>query len=382
MCVALRRGTQVQHRPIRRQRLYGVAAATVVGALCLTACGRGGASDARPSETRNSRIDCAETGKIAGSGSTAQQNAMKHWMREYETACPGVQIRYAPIGSGGGVAQFLRGATAFGGTDTPLSEEEFEYSRDVCPGSTAIDLPMVGGPVAIGYNIDGVDRLVLDASTVARIFDSEITKWNDPEIQRLNPGVRLPATEITAVHRSDDSGTTQNLNAYLAEAASKDWPYEKQKAWQAKGGHSAAGSDGVVSTMLTTDGSIGYFELSFAEAEGLSTVRLDTGAPEPVVVSAQTASAGIAAAEVSGNGNDVTLKFDYRTKAPGAYPIVLVTYEIVCAGATPSDVLPALRSFLTYTASEEGQKDLARIHYAPLPPNVAARVRQVVSTLS
>ncbi|KNE80800.1 MULTISPECIES: phosphate ABC transporter substrate-binding protein PstS [Streptomyces] len=380
--MAFRKATQVRRRAIHRRRLFGFAAAAMAGALCLTACGRGEASDARPSRTPDSVIDCARRGKVAGSGSTAQQNAMKHWMREYRRACPGVQIRYLPIGSGGGVAQFLRGATAFGGTDTPLSEEEFGHSRDTCPGSTAVDLPMVGGPIAIGYNIRGVDDLVLDASAIAKIFDSEITRWDDPEIRRLNPGVQLPATDITAVHRSDDSGTTQNLNAYLAEAAPEDWPYEKAKAWQAKGGHSAPGSDGIVSAMRTTDGSIGYFELSFAEGEGMSTVRLDTGAPEPVEVSAQSASAGIAAANVSGDGKDMTLEFDYRTKAPGAYPIVLVTYEVVCADGTPSDVLPALKSFLTYTASEEGQKGLARIHYAPLPDNVAVRVRQVVSELS
>lgn len=319
---------------------------------------------------------------MAGSGSTAQQNAMKHWLQEYQNACPEVQLRYNPIGSGGGVAEFLLGATHFGGSDTPLSEDDVEFSSRACPGSRAIDLPMVGGPVAIGYNVDGVDSLVLDASTLARIFDSRITMWNDPEIRRLNPGVRLPETEISAVHRSDDSGTTQNFNAYLADAAPEEWPYEKAKAWQARGGHAASGSDGVVSTVSSQNGSIGYFELSFAKAEGIPTVKLDTGAPEPVEVSARTASAGIAAAKIVGSGQDLTLEFDYHTSAPGAYPIVLVTYEIVCAEGNSADALPALKSFLTYTASEEVQAGLARIHYAPLPEKVASRVRDVVSTLS
>lgn len=354
-----------------------------VGMLLLSACGRGdGGGGAAPSASPPSHVTCAEEGRLAGSGSTAQQNAMKHWMRGYQSACPGVRIRYDPIGSGGGVAQFLRGATNFGGSDTPLSEDDFEFSRSTCPGSRAIDLPMVGGPVAIGYNVDGVDSLVLDASALAKIFDTRITMWNDPEIRRLNPGARLPATEIIAVHRSDDSGTTQNFNAYLADAAPQEWPYEKVKAWQAKGGHAAPGSDGVVSTVRSQNGSIGYVELSFAEAEDMPTVKLDTGAPDPVVVSAESASAGIAAAEVVGSGQDMTLEFDYRTRVPGAYPIVLVTYEIVCADGNPADVLPALKSFLAYTASEEVQAGLARIHYAPLPERVAARVRQVVSTLS
>ncbi|CAO0832402.1 hypothetical protein SMICM17S_03281 [Streptomyces microflavus] len=218
-----------------------------------------------------------------------------------------MQLRYNPIGSGGGVVQFLRGATHFGGSDTPLSQDDVEFSRRTCPGSRAIGLPMVGGPVAIGYNVEGVDSLVLDAPTLARIFDSRITMWNDPEIRRLNPGARLPETGISAVHRSDNSGTTQNFNAYLADAAPEQWPYEKVKAWQARGGHAAPGSDGVVSTVSGQNGSIGYFELSFAKAEGLPTVKLDTGAAEPVTVSARSASAGIAAARVADGGQDLTL---------------------------------------------------------------------------
>lgn len=121
----------------------------------------------------------------------------------------------------------------------------------------------------------------------------------------------------------------------------------------------------MASQVASTDGAIGYFELSFAKSGKIPTVRLDTGAPEPVAVSAETASAGIAAGHVAGTGKDMTVKFDYKTKAAGAYPIVLVTYEIVCDKGTPADVLPALKSFLTHTAGAEGQKDLSRIHYAP-----------------
>ncbi|GAA2497677.1 phosphate ABC transporter substrate-binding protein PstS [Streptomyces gobitricini] len=356
--------------------------AAAAGALLLSACGTTTVTDDGPAPARTSSIACAQRGQLAASGSSAQQNAMKHWMREYQKACPGVQIRYVPIGSGGGVAQFLRGATVIGGTDSPLNADEVARSREVCRGGRAIDLPMVGGPVAIGYNLSGVRDVVLDAPTLAKIFDSKITMWNAPEIRRLNPGTDFPAKPISTVHRSDESGTTQNLNAYLAGAAPDAWPYPQAKAWQAKGGQSAAGSNGVASRVQVTDGAIGYFELSFAKAKGLPTVRLDTGAPEPVAVSAQTASAGIAAARVKGTGHDMTLAFDYRTRAGGAYPIVLVTYEIVCDSGNQAEVLPALKSFLTYTASAEGQKDLSRIHYAPLPDEVAARVRQVVSGLS
>ncbi|MGW7363798.1 phosphate ABC transporter substrate-binding protein PstS [Streptomyces sp. NPDC054841] len=327
-------------------------------------------------------IACAQEGKVPGSGSTAQKNAMEHWIKEYQRACPSVRIAYNALGSGAGVAQFMRQATAFGGTDGALKPADVELSRDACPGGKAIDLPMTGGPIAIGYNLNGVDDLVLDARTLAKIFDSEITNWADPAIRKLNPGVELPDLTIQAVHRADDSGTTQNLNAYLSGAAPREWPYPKEKAWQGKGGHSATGSDGVANSVRNTEGTIGYFELSFATGLKIPTVRIATGASRPVAATPETASAGIASAEVVGKNNDLALKLNYATRAEGAYPIVLVTYEIVCDVGNQPETLPALKSFLAYTASEEGQKILPGIHYAPLPDNVAARVRKVIGTLS
>ncbi|WP_149182289.1 phosphate ABC transporter substrate-binding protein PstS [Streptomyces sp. TRM49041] len=381
----------MQHRRRGRGRRFAGGVVRPAGVatllLSLSACGlrtdvADGVETAPDSRAASRSIVCADRGYLAASGSTAQQNAMAHWTEEYQSACPGVKIRYTPNGSGAGVAQFLRGATQLGGTDGALTPDEVARSTEVCPGGRAIDLPMVGGPIAIGYNLDGVDGLVLDAAALARIFDSEITVWNDPAIRRLNPGVKLPPTPISAVHRSDGSGTTQNFNAYLAGAAPRHWPYEEDKAWRAKGGVSAAGSDGLAAHVRTTSGAIGYFELSFAKRAEIPTVRLDTGGPEPVQVSAESASLGIAAAGVAGDGNDMTLRFDYRNQAAGAWPIVLVTYEIVCDRGNPPDSLPALKSFLTYMAGAEGQNGLRGIHYAPLPAELAAAVQQVVSSLS
>ncbi|WP_418955330.1 phosphate ABC transporter substrate-binding protein PstS [Streptomyces tritici] len=360
------------------------AAAVLAGALLLCACGTGGAAqDAEPSAEESAPdIACADNGLVNGSGSSAQQNAMKRWMQQYQRACPGVRLAYNPLGSGAGVAQFRRGATTFGGTDQALSDEDREVSRDVCGGGRAIDLPMVGGPIALGYHVPGVPGLVLDAPTLAKIFDGRITRWNHPAIKRLNGAAELPDLTIVPVHRADDSGTTQNLNAYLKGAAGSAWPYPAEKKWQARGGHSANGSDGVATAVAQTEGAIGYFELSFAKKRKIDTVRIATGAPEPVAPTTESASLGIATAEVAGEDGDLALEFDYRTKAAGAYPIVQVTYEIVCADGNRPESLPALRSFLGYAASEEGQKELHAIHYAPLPRSVAERVREVVATLS
>ncbi|MDK1342036.1 phosphate ABC transporter substrate-binding protein PstS [Streptomyces sp. 378] len=352
--------------------------------LLLSGCGLGasGSGEDRVSAAPVADIDCARQGQVPGSGSTAQENAMKYWIRQYQRACSSVQVAYNPLGSGAGVAQFMRGATAFGGTDSPVRPDGVKPAEGVCPGGRAINLPMVGGAIAIGYDIPGVDDLVLNAPTLAKIFDSQITAWDDPAIRKLNPSAELPSLPIRAVHRADDSGTTQNFQAYLAGAAPEVWTHPAEKAWQGKGGGSAPGSSAVASTVASTAGSIGYFELSFAAALRIKTARMATGASEPVAATPESASAGIAAAEVVGEGKDLTLRFDYRTAADGTYPIVLVSYEVVCDKGNMAETLPALKSFLTYTASDEGQKPLARIHYVPLPESVATEVRRVVSTLS
>lgn len=301
---------------------------------------------------------------------------MEHWIKEYQRACPGAQVAYNPVGSGAGVNQFLREAKAFGGTDGALKPDEVERSRDICRGGRGIDLPMLGGPIAIGYNLSGVDDLVLDAPTLARIFDSEIKEWDDPAIRELNPGTDLPDLPIQAVHRSDDSGTTQNFMAYLSGAAPEQWPYEGSKTWQGKGGHSADGSDNVASEVSSDHGAIGYFELSFATSLDIPTVEVDTGAPEPVAPSPKTASAGIATAQVVGKGKDLSLELDYSTTKSGAYPIVLVTYEVVCDKGNPAATLAVLKSFLTYTHAATKARRFSRAFSTrlcrkPSPPGFA-----------
>ncbi|MEU6881478.1 phosphate ABC transporter substrate-binding protein PstS [Streptomyces sp. NPDC046712] len=375
----------MRNQPASQDGRWKRAAVLALGAGLLVSCGAGGTSDeAKPAVSAAvPDIECpAGGGQVRGSGSSAQQNAMKRWMQQYQLACGEVRLAYNPLGSGAGVAQFQRGATNFGGTDQALTSEDRSVPEDVCRGGRAIDLPMVGGPIAIGFNIPGVTDLVLDAPTLARILDARITKWNHPAIQRLNPDVKLPDLPVVPVHRADDSGTTQNLNAYLKGAAGDRWPYPADKKWQARGGHSANGSDAVSTAVTQTEGAIGYFELSFAVKRKIDTVAIATGAAEPVAPSTKSASAGIAAAKVAGEGKDLRLKFDYKTSAEGAYPLVLVTYEIVCDTGNKPESLPALKSFLAYTASEEGQQELHSIHYAPLPDSVAAQVREVISTLS
>jgi phosphate transport system substrate-binding protein len=370
----------------RTNRLRSLAAGAVAvsGALVLTACGTDQQSGPQQNNAAPAPGDvaCEGKGNVLAAGSSAQANAMNVWTKNYQAACPDTKINYKPDGSGAGIQQFLQGTTAFAGSDSALTPEEIQQSKKVCKGGQAIDLPMVGGPIAVGYNLPGVENLVLDAETIGRIFDSRITEWNDPAIKKLNPDADLPETRIQAFHRSDDSGTTDNFTQYLNTAAPGAWKYEPAKQWAAEGGQSADGSSGIATNVKQNEGAIGYFELSYATGSEIPTVALDTGAGEPVEATTANASKAIAEAKVVGQGKDLSLQLNHNTKAEGAYPMVLVTYEIVCSKGNDRATLPAVTSFLNYIAGEDGQQAITDIDYAPMPEEIITKVRETVRGLS
>ncbi|MFG3163737.1 phosphate ABC transporter substrate-binding protein PstS [Streptomyces sp. NPDC048232] len=367
------------------RRALALGALAVSGALALTACGSddtGGNSNGGDSSANASNIKCEDAkGQLQASGSSAQKNAIDAWVKQYVAACQGVQINYNPTGSGAGITAFTQGQTAFAGSDSALKPDEVEASKKVCKDGQAINLPMVGGPIAVGFNVPGVDTLTLDAATLAQIFDSKITNWNDPAIAKLNPDAKLPDLKIQAFHRSDESGTTDNFTKYLKAAAPKDWTYEGGKSWEAKGGQSAQGSSGLAAQVKQTSGAISYFELSYAK-DGIKTVDVKTAAAEPAKATVENATAAIGAAKVVGTGKDLALELDYTPDAAGAYPIVLVTYEIACDKGNKAETLPATKSFLNYIASEDGQGLLADAGYAPMPTEIITKVRETISGLS
>ncbi|ROQ97243.1 phosphate ABC transporter substrate-binding protein (PhoT family) [Streptomyces sp. 2132.2] len=370
-------------------RASALGALVVSGALVLTACGSddntkdGGAASGKPSAAAAGDIKCDDAkGKLLASGSSAQKNAVDLWVKNYMAACSGVEVNYKSSSSGEGIVAFNQGTVGFAGSDSPLKPEAIEESKKVCTGGQGIDLPMVGGPIALGFNVAGVDKLNLDATTIANIFNDKIKKWDDEAIKKLNPGVTLPSTAIQHFHRSEDSGTTENLGKYLKAAAPEAWTYDAAKKWPAPGGLGATGSAGVATQVKQVDGSIGYFELSYASAQGIKTVDLNTGAAAPVKASSESASKAIAAAKIAGTGSDLALKLDYTTKAEGAYPIVLVTYEVVCDKGNKPETLATVKSFLNYTASDAGQKVLSENGYAPIPAEINTKVREVINSLS
>jgi phosphate transport system substrate-binding protein len=364
----------------RQARLLGVA---VAGALALAACGSDN-NTATPSSSGSagSGVACA-SGTLNASGSSAQANAMSQWIKDYQTACSGATINYGSVGSGQGVTDFLNGQTSIGGSDSALNPDKGEPDKANarCKTGQAVDLPMVAGPIAVVYNVAGVTTLTLTPAILAQIFSGTISTWNDPAITAVNPGVSLPSAKITTVHRSDSSGTTDNFTKYLTAAAGSDWTYDHDKVWKAPGGQGAKGSEGVAAAVKSTPNTMAYVEWSFATQSGLSIAKIDNGGG-PVELSADAVGKAVAAATITGTGDDLTLKLDYATKAPGAYPILLVTYEITCLKGLSADQAALAKSFLTYASSSEGQAKLGDIGYAPLPPEILSKVQASVAKIS
>src|SRR5271165_6660114 len=222
-------------------------AATV---LVLSACAK---EKITPSYATAARVDCGGKQTLKASGSTAQANAMTRFVQAYEKACPGQTVAYTSNGSGAGVSEFLAGQTDFGGSDSPLAGDEYSQAKQRC-GSDAWNLPVVFGPLAITYNLDAVDRLVLDAPTLAKIFNGTITRWDDPAIKALNES--MPPEPIYVVFRSDASGTTDNFQRYLDAASNGAWDKGTGKDFNGGVGEGAPGNEGTSAKVKDTEGAI------------------------------------------------------------------------------------------------------------------------------
>ncbi|TWG26042.1 phosphate ABC transporter substrate-binding protein PstS [Actinoplanes teichomyceticus] len=364
------------------QRSGLVAGIALTATIALSACGSDN-TDTK-SEAGGAAAPSAGTcvgGTLSAQGSSAQKNAMDEWIKAYSASCADAKIDYQGNGSGAGIKAFTSGLADFAGSDSALKEDEQKAADAKC-GAPVLNLPMVVGPIAVVYNVQGVDGLQLSASTIAKIFAGKITKWNDPAIVAENKDAKLPAATIETVHRADESGTTDNFTKYLSKAAEADWTFDHAKTWAAPGGTGANKSDGVASKIKSAPNSISYVELSFAENNDLQMAKVKNGAGEFTELTGEAAGKAIEGAKVVGTGNDLKLDIDYNTTQAGAYPIVLATYEIVCSKNADAGKGKAIQGFLKYTASAEGQKALGELGYAPLPESVRAKVAASVDTLA
>ncbi|MGB9375834.1 MAG: phosphate ABC transporter substrate-binding protein PstS, partial [Jiangellales bacterium] len=210
----------------RATPLVGVASL----ALVLAACGGDDTTDTTTDATSDPGTEETTTGgelsgQLSGAGASSQAAVMQAWQAGIQAINPDLTVNYDPVGSGGGREQFTAGGTAFAGSDAALDEEERAGATERC-GVGYIQIPGYISPVAVAFNLPGIDSLNMDATLIANIFNQQVTTWDDPAIAELNPDVELPSTGITPVNRSDESGTTENFEEYLFAAAPDAWPYE------------------------------------------------------------------------------------------------------------------------------------------------------------
>lgn len=371
----------------RNGALLGVVAVGAVTAMSLTACGSDNNAASSTVDTSASTALCDGNEKLSGAGSSAQKNAMDEFTSTYIAACQqkgkNVNVAYNPSGSGDGRTQFIAGLVDFAGSDSAIKGDQAEQAKQRCAGSDAWNLPLVFGPVALAYNVDGVDNLVLNGETTAKIFNGGITNWNDPAIAALNPGTKLPDEKINPIVRSDSSGTSDNFQQYLEASSNGAWTQGTGSDFKGGVGEGAKGSAGVAQAVASAPGSITYVEKSFADQQKLSTAQIDNGSG-PVKLSQETASKAIANASFKGAGTgDLTLdlKSIYGTKEAGSYPLVLATYEIVCSKGYDAGTAAAVKSFLT-SAANEGQQTLAEQGYVPLPESFRAKINESIAAIA
>ncbi len=367
-------------------RPVGIAAAAIA-ALTLSACGSDnnapatGTSGAATSGSAAS-AECGGKNSLTAEGSTAQQNAIAEFNKAWGQVCGGKNLSYNPTGSGAGREQFIAKQVDIAGSDSALSGDQVAAAAERCGGNPAWNLPLVFGPVAMAYNLEGVDKLVLNGDLLAKIFQGQITKWNDPAIAGLNEGTSLPDAAITPIYRSDSSGTTDNFQKYLTAAAPQSWTKGDGSEFNGGAGEGAQKSSGVVQAVQATPGSIGYVEKGFAEQAGLPFAQIDSGAGA-VELTDESAAKAIDAAKFAAEGNDLALDLNslYGTKEAGAYPLVLATYEIVCSKGYDADTAAAVKSFLT-VAANEGQANLSAAGYVPLPNAFKERLLTSIDAIS
>jgi phosphate transport system substrate-binding protein len=327
----------------------------------------------------------AYSGAIAGAGATFPNPIYQQWLVDYNKAYPQIQISYDSIGSGGGVAQITANTVQFGGSDAPLKDTE-RAAALTANGTDVLHIPTVFGAVVPAYNLAGVTaKLNFTPDALGGIFAGEITKWNDPAITSANPGVSLPATSITVVHRSDGSGTTNVLTGYLTKVSTV-WTATlgansqgKEVAWPV--GLGGQGNEGVTATVTQTPGAIGYIELAYAIQNHVSFGKVQNKSGNFVEASLDSVTA---AANLSTVPEDLTFS-STNTDAADGYPIANATWLLVYhAQDKVSDNearSQALVHFLLWVL-DKGEAEASSLDYAPLPDNLRTAALQEVATIT
>jgi phosphate transport system substrate-binding protein len=361
-----------------------IAGLVLSGSLALAACGTdtqdpAAAGAAVTPTASGSSAPCA-AGELRGAGSSFQKNIVAQWIKDFAGACTGANVDYQGVGSGAGIKQFTAGTVDFAGSDAVMKDSEQADADKRC-GGPAVHLPLTAGGVAVAYNLDGVTDLQLSPKVLAGIFQGTITRWDDAAVKADNPSATLPSQAITAVRRSDSSGTTAIFTEFLTATAKADWKLGagKEVDWPSSV-QGAAKSDGVTQAAKGVKGAITYVESSFASGAALGVAKVQNSAGEYAALDAASVTKALDTVAIPG-GNDLKLAFDYAALGAGTYPLTGVTYEIVCTTGNAPAMLPLLKAFLTYSATT-GQAAAEGLDYAPLPVALASKVTATVATLA
>ncbi|MEQ7848802.1 phosphate ABC transporter substrate-binding protein PstS [Nocardioides kribbensis] len=370
---------------IRRVIVPGIAAMT----LALAGCAAGNETDSGStgSDGDSASSDVTVEGQYTIGGASSQEAAQLAWTTGFSDVQPGATVTYEPVGSGGGRENFISGAYLTAGSDAYLVDEapdnELTAATERCEGEAPIEVPNYVSPIAIIFNVDGVDELNLSPETLAGIFAGEITEWNDPAIEADNPDADLPSATINPVHRSDESGTTENFTNYLSVAAGDTWTEGAVETWpQAFGGEGAQGTSGVVSAVTDGQNAIGYADASQAGDLPAANIGVGSDFVEPSAEAAANILAVSPAAEDAGE-NQLVFDLDYTTDEADTYPIVLTSYMIACPTYPEQADADFVKAYLSYVLSEEGQQfgaDEAGV--APLAPELEEQALAIVDTIT
>jgi len=309
---------------------------------------------------------------INGAGATFPYPIYSKWFDEYAKLDPSVRFNYQSIGSGGGQKQILAQTVDFGASDGPMSDENLAKS----PGKL-LHVPTVAGAVVVTYNLPGSPSLKLEGATIADIFEGKITTWGDPKIKVLNPGVKLPSTDLVVVHRSDGSGTSYIFTDYLS-SVSPSWEKQVGRNTSVKWptGLGAKGNEGVAGQVKQLPGTIGYVELAYAHQNKLPAAEIKNAAGNFITPSLESITEALAGAKVPE---------DFRfsmVNAPGdkSYPISGATWLLVYEQQKDAIKGKKLVEFLNW-ALTKGEAMASALDYAPLPSSLQSRVLEEIKTI-
>jgi phosphate transport system substrate-binding protein len=321
-------------------------------------------------------VASAQQALINAAGATFPYPMYSKWFDEYHKKA-NAQINYASIGSGGGIAQVTAGTVDFGASDGPMTDMQMKEFQDK-RGSAILHFPTVLGAVVPTYNIPGVTgSLNFTGEALAGIYLGKITKWDDPELTKANPGVKLPGNNIVVVHRSDGSGTTYIWTDYLSKV-SKEWDTSVGKSTSVKWpvGLGGKGNEGVSGSVQQTANSIGYVELIYAIQNKMSYGKVKNAAGEFVQASLPSVTAAAA---------NATMPDDFRvsiTNAPGkgVYPISSFTWLLIPSKIADPAKKKAITGFLSWMMAD-GQKMTEALSYAPLPKEVVTKEMKAIAKI-